>query len=105
MFERSAVPDSFQRWDLVVTGAFVGFERIARVRADSSFQNLETLLVIRWSVKTIHRDEFVVGVEWWRVALSTPLALENLLAARCRGVEPIWIRWRLKRIEVKCEGE
>ena len=100
MFERSPIPRSFQRRDLVVPRALVGFQGIAWVSANTLFHDIETLLVVRRRLEAIGGDQLVVGVEGRLVAPGATLALKNLLPSRRESAKPVRVRRRLERIKV-----
>src|ERR1700733_1427064 len=101
MFEGPPIPNSFQRWNLVIASAFVRFERITRVGADARFHEIKPLPVaFRW-IEPVHGNELVIGVQRWRVACSAARAFEDCLSPGSGRVEGVGICLASYRMQIK----
>src|ERR1051326_988185 len=97
IFERSGravvpkgppIPNSFERRDLIVDCALVGFKRIARVYA-YPYRNYFCSAGGRF--ETVNRDQLVIGEEGRRVAVAAFLPGEHSFPAFGGGIEMVRI--------------
>src|SRR6188474_3544784 len=100
MLERVAVPQSFERRNLVITGAFPGFQRQSWIEAESGagqYVRCRRRLRMIDAVEAVDWDQFVVGVGRWRMAAGAGGARKYFLPARGLFIGLVRIRRRLCR--------
>src|SRR5215510_4416991 len=101
MLKWRAIPEAFQRRNLVEARAPAGLKRQRRIRADRERQDVIFLQVFGGNVEAVHRSQFVVGVKRRRMANGAAFPLEDLLPAARERVELVRVGRGLQTIEVK----
>src|SRR5215475_14309042 len=98
MAEGSAIPNSLERWDLIVTRALVSFERISWIDADADGDDISRA---GRRFETIGGDQLVVGIKRWCVAVPALFPCEQSLPAFGGRIEMVRIGGRTQRVEIE----
>ena len=76
----SAVPNSFKRWNLVVTGSLACRKREANIGANRDWQNIERCRLILWRGEALRECQLITRVQWRDVAPRATFSLKDLPA-------------------------
>src|SRR4051794_23176037 len=100
MPEWAAIPDAFQRRDLVVSGATPGEHRKFRVCADAHRHHIGNRSAAAGDVESGRRCQLIVRIERSRMTAATALSFKDPPPGTGLRVHVVWIGRRLERIEV-----
>src|SRR5262245_46259584 len=98
MLKRTAVPDTQQGRNLVISGASSCVESKKGIRVDAPRRDVVVGATRGWSVKTADGKQLVVRVERRRVTSATTFALEDAAALLTQPVGLIRIRRGIKSV-------
>src|SRR5947209_17519529 len=88
----TAIPETFERWDLVVTCALPRFQRQSRIRSDRQGKDVQGWRnIFRWR-EAFCQCELVICVQRRNVAPGASLSAKDDLTTTRIFVERIWIR-------------
>ncbi len=104
MTERIAIPHAPQRGYFVESCATAGLNRKPRIGSHRDIHNVIGLAKVLGDCEARSRGELVVGVERRRMTPGAALLLEDPLPAASFVVEGVWIRRRLKGINIQGES-
>src|SRR5262249_897304 len=99
VLEHSAIPDTLQRWDLVIPGAASRVHRQIGIRADRDLHDRITSGVVCRDREPRRRQQCVVRVERRRMARRAPLSVKNSLPTAGGPIEAVWIGRRPQGVD------
>src|SRR5213596_2077760 len=97
MLERSAIPDTPQRRNLIVSSPLPSLQRQSWIGAHVCQQDIVLFKMLCGHGVTFDGDEFIVGVERRRVAPCAILAGKDCFPSTCCCIEWIGVRRRPQR--------
>src|SRR5579863_10191232 len=99
VFNRSPIPKTLERGNLVVPCAAASLQGKAGVGAHHYRHNRELLRMLRRRSKADSRRQRVVRIEPWRMAAGTTFSLKHLLSRGRNRIRLVWIRRWAERIK------